>query len=121
MNGKIVSQISSDIHIKSNPENENIAVFDRGERISDWRSMNKLEELEQFAKGYQMCKENNNDFGHITDLNDNDTVVIEKNDLGESFIAALSDGGVYFDHNWVEGALYVSYKDIKQILKNQNL
>jgi len=58
--------------------------------------------------------------GHVVSPDDEDAIVLEQNELGESFIAVLGDEGVYFDHNWSEGALHVDYDDLERILDTRD-
>lgn len=34
---------------------------------------------------------------------------IESNDLGEVFTAEVTDEGVYLEHNWIDGGLFISH------------
>lgn len=31
------------------------------------------------------------------------------NELGEEFVAEVTDKGVHLDHNWIEGGLFISH------------
>ena len=57
--------------------------------------------------------------GHVVSPDDEDAIVLEDNGLGESFIAVTTDEGVYFDHNWCEGALYVEYEDLATLVPDE--
>lgn len=58
--------------------------------------------------------------GHTFDPESDDAHTIEKNELGESFIGYHGEEGIYFDHNWTEGALFVEYETLRKMLTESN-
>lgn len=41
--------------------------------------------------------------------------VIEENESGELFLAHVTNNGIYFDHNWNEGSLFVSHEELEEL------
>jgi len=54
--------------------------------------------------------------GHTFDPESDEAYTIEDNELGESFIGYYGESGIYFDHNWTEGALFVEYDTLREML-----
>lgn len=40
---------------------------------------------------------------------------IEDNELGEEFIAEITDHGVYLNHNWMEGGLFIPHEEFEEL------
>ena len=40
---------------------------------------------------------------------------IEENEIGELFTAEITNEGVYLDHNWVDGCLYLSHEEFEEL------
>jgi hypothetical protein len=52
---------------------------------------------------------------HNTSGNKYNQMAIEENELGEKFTVEVTDQGVYFDHNWVNGCLFVEHEEFKEL------
>lgn len=52
---------------------------------------------------------------HDTPKGQYNVFCLEDNELGELFTVEVADNGVYFDHNWAEGCLFLSHEDFEDL------
>lgn len=52
---------------------------------------------------------------HDTSGDKYNQTTIDENELGEQFTAEVTDRGVYLDHNWVDGCLFISHEDFEDL------
>lgn len=56
-----------------------------------------------------------NDYTHNTPAGQYNVFCIEDNELGELFTVEVTNEGIYLDHNWTEGCLFMSHDDFEQL------
>lgn len=70
-----------------------------------------LGQAENWADGYERAV--GTAIGNVVD--DEESIILEENEMGERLIANISKDGVYIDHNWSEGALYLPEDSLRML------